>query len=408
MNIDSASSLETSSQGVLASSPVSSLSKPQSNSTFGQVVSLVNRHSELVVLSDEHSGAMVAVWPARQGRVLTSSADGLAGPGFGWVNDELIDSGETLEHINAVGGEDRLWLGPEGGQFSIFFAPGVPFDLDHWYTPAAIDTDPFDIVDESKTSVSLQKAFHLSNFSGTHFHIQIDRDVRLLPEQAIWKCLGVTGPAGLKVVGYESENKLTNISSSNWSKSTGLLSLWILGQFQSSPQTTVILPIHAGSEEELGIPVTTDYFGAVPEDRIDIREDVVLFKADSNHRSKLGLSQQRAKGILGSYDALNRVLTIVQYTQPAEAAEYVDSSWKIQAEPYKGDVANTYNDGPSTPGGEQLGHFYELESSSPAVELKANESVVHLHRTIHLVGSAQQLEAICQATLGVGLERLPL
>jgi hypothetical protein len=27
-----------------------------------------------------------------------------------------------VPHINVFGGEDRFWLGPEGGQFSIFFA----------------------------------------------------------------------------------------------------------------------------------------------------------------------------------------------------------------------------------------------------------------------------------------------
>jgi hypothetical protein len=32
--------------------------------------------------------------------------------------------------MNAVGGEDRIWLGPEGGQLSIFFAPGVPYPGD--------------------------------------------------------------------------------------------------------------------------------------------------------------------------------------------------------------------------------------------------------------------------------------
>jgi hypothetical protein len=403
MDSNIASAFETSSDRV-PSSVSSPDSEPETLASFAEVVSLVNRHSKLIILSDGRSGARIAVWPARQGRVLTSSAEGPEGPGFGWVNNELIDSGATLEHINAVGGEDRLWLGPEGGQFSIFFAPGVPFDLDHWYTPASIDTEPFDIIHESETSVSFRRAFHLSNFSGTNFHIQIDRDVRLLPNEVIWSYLGVTSGAGVKAVGYESENKLTNLAAESWSKEKGLLSLWILGQFQSTPQTTVILPIQAGPESELGIPVTADYFGVVPKERIDIREDVVLFRADSNYRSKLGLSLQRAKGILGSYDALNRVLTIVQYSQPTEPAEYVDSSWKIQTEPYKGDVANTYNDGPSAPGGGQLGQFYELESSSPAIELKSNDSVVHLHRTIHLVGSEEQLGVICRATLGVGLE----
>jgi hypothetical protein len=391
-------------EGGLASSSASAQSQEANENSFGKVVSFVNRHSKLLVLTDARTGASIAVWPAMQGRVLTSSVCGPDGLGFGWINHELIASGEIRQHINAVGGEDRIWLGPEGGQFSIFFAPGAPFDLDHWYVPAPLDTEPFDIVDESESSVTFRRAFHVANYSGAKFHVQIDRHVRLLSEEQTWSALGVVAVAGIKVVGFESENELTNLAAESWSKDTGLLSLWVLGQFQSTPQTTIILPIRAGSEALLGVPVTTDYFGAVPEDRIAIGEDVIFFKADSNHRSKLGLSLQRAKGILGSYDARNHVMTIVQYGQPTGFEEYANSSWKLQKEPYKGDVANCYNDGPSRPGGEQLGHFYELESSSPAKVLNSSETVRHVHRTIHLVGSERQLEAICRASLGARLE----
>ena len=329
--------------------------------SFGEVVSFVERHSKLVVLTDENSGASIAVWPAMQGRVLTSSVAGANGFGYGWVNRELIASGKIVQHVNSVGGEDRIWLGPEGGQFSIFFAPGVPFDLEHWFTPAPLDTDPYEIVGQSKASVAFQHDFSLTNFTGTKFELRLEREVSLLNGEQIWKGLGIDAVDGVKVVGYESENKLTNLASQSYRKETGLLSLWVLGQFQSTPRSTVILPIRTGPEAELGIPVTTDYFGTVPEDRIYVGKDVVFFKGDSNYRSKLGLSPQRAKGILGSYDGENNVLTIVQYNQPSGAEMYVNSAWKIQENPFHGDVANTYNDGPAAPGGGQLGHFYELE-----------------------------------------------
>jgi hypothetical protein len=234
--------------------------------------------------------------------------------------------------------------------------------------------------------------------------VQIDREVRILQDEEIWRDLQVAPLNGVRMVGYESTNRLTNAGSDSWSKETGLLSLWVLGQFQSTPQTTIILPIHAGSELDLGIPVTTDYFGTVPMDRILVKADAIFFKADSNYRSKLGLSPQRAKAVLGSYDAQNRVLTIVQYSQPTEPAYYVNSEWKLQDEPYKGDVANCYNDGPPAPGKPQLGRFYELESSSPAKALKPNETIAHVQRTIHLLGTEQELDAIAKATLGIRLE----
>jgi hypothetical protein len=394
--------------GALASSLAAAQGQIMSDSNFGQVVFFVNQHSKVVVLTEGRDGAAIAVWPAMQGRVLTSTVGGAAGRSFGWYNHDLIASGKVQAHINAVGGEDRLWLGPEGGQFSIFFAAGAPFDLAHWYTPAPLDTEPFEIVRQTSTSIAFRKSLELTNYSGTKFHVQIDREVRLLRESDVWHHLGMSADPDVKVVGFESDNRLSNLSSNSWSRETGLLSLWILGQFQATPETTIVLPIRPGPEAELGIPVKTDYFGTVPADRVRVEPNAVLFKADANYRSKLGLSPKRATGVSGSYDALNHVLTIVQYDQPAAPAEYVNSSWEIQTHPYRGDVANCYNDGPPAAGAPQLGRFYELESSSPARALSAGESVGHVHRTIHLVGAELELDRIAQQVLGVHLNETAL
>ena len=96
-------------------------------------------------------------------------------------------------------------------------------------------------------------------------------------------------------------------------------------------------------------------------------------------------------------------MTLVQYTRPSDALTYVNSMWEIQREPYKGDVVNSYNDGPPAPGKPPLGPFYEIESSSPAVPLVPNESVAHVHRTLHFAGSAADLDLVARAQLGVSL-----
>jgi hypothetical protein len=103
-------------------------------------LAFLRKHLEVVVLGQ--GDARVLVVPAWQGRVVTSTAAGDAGSSFGWINRGLVESGKKQPHINPYGGEDRLWLGPEGGQFSIFFRARDPYDLAHWQTPAAIDTDP--------------------------------------------------------------------------------------------------------------------------------------------------------------------------------------------------------------------------------------------------------------------------
>ena len=119
--------------------------------TFGDDTAFLKRHTEIIVLRDESGLAQIAVAPAWQGRVMTSTAGGDAGPGFGWINRDLIASGKLVPHINPFGGEDRFWLGPEGGQFSIFFTQGAAFDLAHWQTPAPFDTLPFKVASQSRT-----------------------------------------------------------------------------------------------------------------------------------------------------------------------------------------------------------------------------------------------------------------
>lgn len=370
--------------------------------SFGRVVAKIGSISRVVLLSDVGEQAMIAVSPFMQGRVLTSTVGGNNGRSLGWVNKDLILSRQVKEHFNAYGGEDRLWIGPEGGQFSVFFAPHTAFDLEHWFTPAPLDTEPFDMVHESKAAIALRKSFDLLNYSGTRFHVQIDREVSVLAQEAIWRDLNLPEMSGLKVVGFQSVNTLTNIGSSPWKKQTGLLSLWIIGEFPASENTTIVVPIRDGSEARLGIPVTSDYFGAIPDSYLAVRRNAVFFKGDGHYRSKIGVSPMRAKGILGSYDAIHHVLTVVQYTTPPNAHDYVNSSWCIQEDPFAGDVENAYNDGPP-PGGPQLGHFYELESSSPAAELEPGQSVAHTHRTIHFEGNQEQLNKVAVAVFGVSL-----
>jgi len=373
---------------------------------FDEDLELLKKYTDVLVLSDVSGSAQVAVVPAYQGRVMTSTAGGAGGLSFGWVNRELVASGQIQPHINVYGGEDRFWMGPEGGQFAIFFPKGAPFDLEHWQTPAVIDTEPFELVSRSRDSASFRRQASLTNKSGTQFKIQIDRTVRLLNMNEAEQALGIVLPQSLKMVVYESDNKITNKGDNRWRKRTGLLSIWILGMYNPSPETTVVIPFNAGPESELGPKVNDAYFGKVPAERLIVKDDVLFFSGDGKHRSKIGLSPKRAKPILGSFDATNKVLTLVQYNKPQGITDYVNSMWELQDEPYAGDVVNSYNDGPAEPGKKPLGPFYELETSSPAASLKPNGSISHIHRTFHFQGSEKDLDVIAQATLGVGLEKI--
>jgi hypothetical protein len=372
--------------------------------TFEEDVEFLRKHTEIIVLSDSSGQAKVAVAPGYQGRVMTSTSGGASGgASFGWINRELIASGKKQPHINVFGGEDRFWLGPEGGQFSIYFKQGDPFDLAHWQVPEAIDWSAWSPTRQKADEVSFSKPLELTNYSGTQFKVRFDRTVRIVDMSAAEKARRRVA-ASLRMVAYDSVNTITNTGDKAWTKETGLLSIWILGMFNPSPETTIVVPFAPAPGSE---PVVNDtYFGKVPADRLKVADGVIYFRGDGQYRSKIGLSPRRATNTLGSYNARDKVLTIVQFSRPKDATDYVNSMWEIQKQPFAGDAVNSYNDGPPAPGSKPLGPFYELETSSPAAALTPGESLTHTHRTIHVTGDEKELDTLAKSTLGVSLEQI--
>ncbi|WP_299668336.1 DUF6786 family protein [uncultured Polaribacter sp.] len=374
--------------------------------TYQNDIDFLKNHTQIIELAGEDGNARIAVAPALQGRIMTSSASGNAGSSYGWINRALFIAKDTLEHINAYGGEERFWLGPEGGQYSIFFKKGADFTLKNWQTPRLIDLAPFNVKTKTSNKVVFTKNAAITNYAGFQFDMNIEREVSLLTNQEIRTELGINNLEGLHTVGYSTKNTLTNSGKKDWKKETGLLSIWLLGMFNHSPTTTIVVPYVSGDESELGIAVNDTYFGKVPSDRLVVKENVIFFKGDGKYRSKIGLSPLRAKDILGSYDATNNVLTLVTYNKPKGVTEYVNSMWEIQEQPYAGDVVNSYNDGAPAPGEKPLGPFYELETSSPALELEVGESATHIQYTFHIEGNKEKLSAISEKMLGVSLEEI--
>lgn len=374
--------------------------------TFADDLAFLRQYSDLVILSDQAQMARVIVAPQYQGRVMTSTATGDYGASFGFIHRENVARGERTAHINVFGGEDRLWLGPEAGQFGLYFAPGAPFDLEHWQVPEPIDWSPWYVREQTGHEVRLYRQMQLTNYSGSVFSVAAERSVRVLERGAVAQAFGIAIPKDAQLVGYESRNTIRNTGDASWRKDTGLLSVWTLGMFKPSPRTTIVLPFRPGPESELGPIVNDAYFGRVPSGRLRIEDGVVFFRGDGQQRGKIGISGPRARPIAGAYDARDRVLTLVQYNLDPDAMDYVNSLWQRQEHPYAGDVVNSYNDGPARPGSEPLGPFFEIETSSKAAALVPGQSLTHVSRTLHVVGPRAALDDIARHTLGVGLDRI--
>ena len=369
---------------------------------YGYNRDLLKKYVDVIELKNDRSA--VALIPAWQGRVMTSTAEGDQGFSFGWINRELIKAGKILPHINAFGGEERLWLGPEGGQFSIFFKKGTSFVYDNWQTPAFLDTSPFDVVSQTDSSALFTCEVETENYSGTDLKFRLEREVTLLRQKEIKNQIGID-VTGLNNVAYKSNNKIINKGSDEWTRESGLLSIWMLGMFNPSPSVVVVIPFNQGDEKLLGPPVNDNYFGKISADRLKVAGNHIFFRADGKSRGKIGLPPLRATGIMGSFDSENNILTLLICRLPEGKNEYVNSSWQIQDNPFSGDALNSYNDGPLEDGS-QMGPFYELETSSPAAALKPGESLTHLQYTIHLTGDKNLLNQVALKALGVSLDEI--
>ena len=233
-------------------------------------------------------------------------------------------------------------------------------------------------------------------------NIRIERNVKLLNLQEIENALNCPVDDSLKYVAYESENTLINNGITGWNKESGVLSLWMLSMFNPSTVGVVFIPYKKDSvQSNLSKIVNDDYFGKVPVDRLIIKDGIIFFKTDGKYRSKIGVSPDFALPYCGSYDSQKQVLTLLWFSLPDKPSEYVNSKWGNK-DPLKGDVVNSYNDGP-VEDGSVMGPFYEIEGSSPAAMLAPGEKIIHKQRIFHICGDEAKLSLITEKLFNISI-----
>jgi hypothetical protein len=363
---------------------------------FEKDLAFLRKHDNIVVLSQGNSKVIVS--PKYQAKVFTSTPGD--GNSFGWINYKVFEA-DPDPHMNAYGGENRIWLGPEGGPFSLFFPKGFEMSFANWKIPAAFDTEEWQLVSSSDTMAALKKDMKLVNYTGTELNLTINRNIRVFNKATIEQWLGINYDAEVRAVGYFTENNITNTGQQPWTDSTGMPCIWILDMFPPSSHTTVIIPF---KKDSVATPANTKYFGEIPADRIKYADSVLFFKADGKMRGKLGMPPASAKNIAGSYDPDKKALTITLFDVDPKA-KYLNMEWDTKKPPFSGDAVNAYNDGPLQDG-RMLGPFYELESVSPAAFLAPSQTLTYKHSVFHFTGSEDEIDTICQKTLGVSLQQV--
>ena len=373
--------------------------------SFGYDLAYLSQHDDgLIVLTGNDNKAQIIVSAKYQGKVFTSTANGLEGNSLGFVNYKVFDANVIDEHMNGYGGENRFWLGPEGGQYSVFFKPGTEQVFDNWHTPKPIDIEPWYVVASDTKNVTMRKEMEVTNYVGSRLKLNVDRKISLMEPSDAARLLGITAEPTLNMVAYQTENAITNLNDFEWTQETGVICIWILDMFNPAPKAVTFIPFNEGNEAETGKIVTSDYFGEIPADRLKTRGSIIYLKTDGNYRSKLGLNGKRAKSIAGNYDPDTKRLTITTFDVDKDAI-YLNQEWNPHKDPLTGDALNAYNDGPLEDGS-IMGPFLELESVSPAAFLKPAQSLTHRHNVFHFTGEEKDLNPITERLFGVSIQEI--
>ncbi|MFA6701343.1 MAG: DUF6786 family protein [Dysgonamonadaceae bacterium] len=380
------------------------MEKEYEKGTFGYDLNYLSKKDSLIILKSTDDQAQVILSAKYQGKVFTSTANGLDGNSLGFVNYRVFDSGQIDEHMNGYGGENRFWLGPEGGQYSVYFEPGKEQIYDNWHTPKALDTEEWNIESATSSETLLTKDITVKNSQGTTLNLLVDRKISLITKEGITSKLGIQLPEGVNSVAYATDNKITNKNDFEWTDKTGTICIWMLDMFNPSDSAITVVPYNSGDDAELGTVATTDYFGEIPSDYLKVENDILYLKTDGKHRSKIGMNPKRTKTIAGNYDPIADRLTIIIFDVEPNSV-YLNQEWNPKKNPLIGDALNAYNDGPLEDGS-IMGPFLELESCSPAAFLKPGESLSHTHNVFHFVGNEAELSIIAEKLLRVNLEKV--
>jgi hypothetical protein len=367
---------------------------------FADVVSLLSdTGNRPYVLEGARQSTKVVVSPSLVGRVMASTASGDGGNVVGWINREAIEKGMVDPVFNNVGGEERFWFAPEGGQFGLCMGRHIA-SMEHYDVPEAFTSQPFDVLSDDNRSIAMRSVMRFENASGTSFAMEVTRTVSILDA-----CPYILGCGdGVDFVGFQTDNVSRNVDSKPVGRAGGAVAMFCLTQFVTRPRLIAIVPFRRGPEKQLGRPLRWEYFelhpvlkerGGLPQGYMQIDKDVALFRIDGKEPGKVGVGRERAVTRLASIDLDLNQLTIMDFDFYPEL-EYVAGYWKHLEKPYEGDVMSlSYGEG-----------SYELENLSPALFLEPGQCFAHRSRVFHIYAPPRTLDQVCRKFLHVSMEAL--
>ncbi|WP_111709336.1 DUF6786 family protein [Lutibacter citreus] len=366
--------------------------------TFEEDIEVLKKIEDLTILKNDD--AMIAVSGTYQARVFTSTSNGIKGRSYGYFNKRLIQNNEYKTNLTSLGGEGRLIFAPEVGKYATFFAPNTEQTANTISPSPDMKSKIFNELDRTNLSITSGNKMQIRNANSYIFELNVKRKISLKTNSQIQDELKITLNNNLKAVAFSAESWVRNIGKKQWDKEKGLLSIWDIGCIKSSPKTIVIIPTKNKIEE------VTNYFTPLNSDRVNIKNGVVFYKADTNYMNKIGIQQENIKNVFGSYSPEINLLTICTFNFIENEDYYANCVWG-HSKPYKGDVINIFN-GEVNEELDRNWPFYEMETLSSQKELKPNKEIYHRQTIFHFEGAKEELNKISKKVLGVELTEIKI
>jgi len=310
-------------------------------------------------------GGRVVVCPDWNGRVMTSTCNGIDGNSFGFINVREIDA----QHVKEYGGESHLVLPLDDGPFEVDSMPQTP-------------------------SVRMRHSARKT------FEADIVRIVRLLDNHNIRLAFGSDVAVSLEqtdisYVGFVTVNSIINPHHGEpFSLLNENVSMRLCGMFNSGQSSIAIIPFQSDGESHLETSVVnTDFFGSSPHGRLRILPQAALLRADGKYRCRIAIPGKRAVSSFGAIDFRDGLLTLIKF----DLSDFEDDSYE---------PVWAYNHGPTEPGETDFARYYEFNVSFPIHERHHNEVLTRHQYTLHINADNRTLAYLIQKFLGVDYEKV--
>ena len=327
--------------------------------SYHDALDYLAQKTTVIELYDQFGGR-VAVSPEWNGRVLTSTCDGLDGDSFGCVNVQAID----IDRFEDFGGEDLWTISPLVHSFGI------------------------ENIKEHKAV--LQRTLQMNDANGAHVEFHLSRSISLLSRQKIGDLFGDAVADALELedvsaVGFRSENTVR-------SQEKAHIASRQRGMFNASPHTFVIVSTPPDDFASEPFPAEIDYLGGSPHGRIRHLPQTLLIRADGHGQCQTTIPFSVAPPIFGAVELRFGTLTLWAFDLPDNSEE---------------DVVRIYNSGRPHTNELDWSEYYEMNCFSAAQRLRPEDSLTYRQYTIHINADNDTLDHLIRQIFDVSLAKFP-